>query len=96
MKTPEYNYAYSETLKELCKKHFPEYKKIEFQDEYVFFHTEEGVKKIHWFQLCFTELSARIIKFNAKITGDMAYTTKLGTIHPVNFLYRMDKNGTWC
>lgn len=59
------------------------------KDDMVFIKVGMDGKQIHWFEFCFTVLAEKVIKYNHQKMGDLSYTTMIGTMHPVAFLWNV-------
>ena len=69
-----------------------------FDKEYHLIQTDTGIfveskmgLKFHWFEFVMTILAENTIMYNLQGIGDLAYTTMLGTVHPVDFIYERSK-----
>jgi hypothetical protein len=91
-----------ERLSQMCDDLFPEYDFMEFQEEFCVFFNNNGIDKMHWFELCVIELPQRIAESlntvyprerQAQIVDlmmkKMLNFSSIDKKHPVDYLYEM-------
>lgn len=97
MKSIKLTKEHKSKLLEMCKKLFPKYKHIWFNECYESIVFEEGITKqnksidIHWFEFCMTHLQDKLKSFDKCFENNVDCDIELMSCwyesHPVDYLY---------